>query len=320
METNNRLHVRVALKHELAQGVAGFELVSASGVRLPAFDAGAHIDVHTPAGAIRQYSLHDADAPDGRYRIAVLRDAAGRGGSASMHDGLAQGDSLLIGMPRNHFRLHEGAARSLLFAGGIGITPIIAMARRLHTLGAPFELHYRTRSAQQAAFASALQHGPLAAHSTLYHDDADQSPELERILGGAGGQDHLYVCGPKGFMDAVIAAARAQGWGDEQIHVEYFVAPVPAPVDSGSFEIELASSGQVVAVSSGQTIVEALALCGVDIPTSCKHGICGTCLTGVISGEIEHHDFYLTPQEHERQDLILACCSRARSKRIVLDL
>ncbi|HZZ11594.1 MAG TPA: PDR/VanB family oxidoreductase [Paraburkholderia sp.] len=306
-----------------ADGIVGFELASADGTPLPAFEPGAHVDVHLPDGAIRQYSLYDADAIDGLYRIAVLRDPAGRGGSAWLHDRVAVGDVLVISPPKNRFALDHSAARSLLFAGGIGITPLLSMAARLHALGETFEVHYRTRSRRHTAFADCLIDGPLAPHAHVYHDDdPSHTFDLKRILCDGAREIHLYVCGPQGFMDAVTHAARQRGWLNEQIHFEYFAAPatVAAVVNRGGFELAIASSGQVIHVEPQQSVVDALAGIGVSVPTSCKHGICGTCLVKVLDGEVDHKDFYLTPAEQQRNDLMLACCSRAKSKRLVLDL
>ncbi len=285
------------------------------------FQAGAHIDVHTPSGAIRQYSLCNPNDEGRFYRIAVLREQGGRGGSVSMHDQLHEQSALQISAPRNFFPLNERAHKTFLLAGGIGITPLLAMAERLTSLGAAYELHYCTRSRARAAFADELQRGPFADKVILHHDDdPGLRLNLQSVLHQPVPGAHLYVCGPAGFMDAAIGTAREQGWHGQQIHYEYFAsAPVHAEGDQ-AFEIQLMSSGKVIEVSPSQTAVEALAANGVRVPTSCEQGICGTCMTRVIEGEVDHRDFHLSPKEQALNDRFMPCCSRAKSKRLVLAL
>ncbi|ABE36685.1 2Fe-2S iron-sulfur cluster binding domain protein [Paraburkholderia xenovorans LB400] len=319
---NPLIAVRVARKRIEAADIASLILESADGAPLPPAGPGAHIDVHTPSGCVRQYSLCNLADEHGHYRIAVLRDSASRGGSISMHDDVLEGGKLSISAPKNHFPLREDARHSILIAGGIGITPVIAMASALHARGASFALHYRTRSAARTAFLRELTHGALAPHCALYHDDAPALRKLELmpLLEAAPPDTHVYVCGPKGFMDAVISTARAQHWSEDRIHFEYFAGVATPGANANSFEVVLAKSGQVVQVAPSQTIVEVCSAHGVAIPTSCLHGICGTCITRVLEGEVEHKDFYLTPQERASHTQMLPCCSRAKSHRLVLDL
>lgn len=318
---NTFLTVRVIRKDALAEGIAGFTLASDGCTPLPAFEPGAHIDVRTPCGAVRQYSLCNPGSPDGCYQIAVLRDPAGRGGSVSMHDDVHEGTLLRVSAPKNHFPLREDTAHALLFAGGIGITPLIAMASQLHARGARFALHYQTRSLVRTAFAHPLTHGALAARTTLYHDDIP-APRLEpkALLQQATPATHLYVCGPKGFMDTVICAARAESWDESRIHFEYFAAIATHTASDGGFEVLLARSGRTIRVASTQTVVQACEANGVVIPTSCLHGICGTCATRVLEGEVDHKDFYLTSEKRASHAQMLPCCSRAKTPRLVLDL
>lgn len=314
--------LRVAHKTVEAEGVAGFELVAADDAALPAFEAGAHLDVHLPGGLVRQYSLSNAPGGTQRYTLGVLRETAGRGGSALMHDVLAEGSLVQVSAPKNHFPLYEQASRSVLFAGGIGITPIIAMAERLCALGAPFELHYCTRNLARTAYAARLRSAPFADQVQFHFDDgaADQKIDLPAQLAAPQEGVHLYVCGPKGFMDAVLATARDAGWNEAHLHFEYFAGLDVNAAHDRHFEVMLQSSGRVIRVEAAQTVVQALAAQGIEIATSCEQGVCGTCLTRVLAGEVDHRDLYLMEDEQAKNDQFLPCCSRARSARLVLDL
>jgi vanillate monooxygenase ferredoxin subunit len=316
------LQVRVSRKVAEAQDICSLELTAADGSALPAFSAGAHIDVQLPGGVVRQYSLCNDPAETHRYLIAVLRDAASRGGSAAVHDQVAEGQLLTISTPKNHFALVREATHSLLLAGGIGVTPILCMAERLTVMGASFNMHYCTRSRERTAFVQRIAASSFASRVAMHFDDGDaaQKLELPRLLATPQPGVHLYVCGPRGFMDAVLGTARAQGWPEAQLHYEYFGAELPSGDGDRAFEVKLASSGQVVAVPAGKTVVKALADAGVQVMVSCEQGVCGTCLTRVLDGEPDHRDAYLTPEEQAANDQFLPCCSRAKSARLVLDL
>ncbi|MGA0611694.1 PDR/VanB family oxidoreductase [Caldimonas sp. KR1-144] len=323
MSTTATLRVRVARKALEAEDICSLELVAADGGALPPFTAGAHIDVHLPGGLVRQYSLCNDPRESQRYRIAVLREAASRGGSQAVHDALREGDVLTIGAPRNHFELSGEGERALLLAGGIGITPILCMAERLAATGTPFELHYATRSRARTAFLDRIGSAAFASQVRFHFDDgpAAQRLDLAAVLAQPRAGTHLYVCGPKGFIDAVLATARAAGWREPQLHWEFFAgAEVAARDGDAAFEVELASSGRVIAVPAGLSVVQALAQAGVEVMVSCEQGVCGTCLTRVLQGEVEHRDSYLTPDEQAAHDQFTPCCSRARSARLVLDL
>ena len=316
------LHLRVARKTAEAEGICSFELTDAAGAALPAFTAGAHLDVQVPGGPTRQYSLCNSPAETHRYLIAVLHEAASRGGSAGMHERVREGDLLEVSLPRNHFALAEDATSHVLLAGGIGVTPILAMAERLHALGADFAMHYCTRTRARTAFAERLARAPFAARVQLHLDDGEaaQRLDLAALLQAPVPGRHLYVCGPQGFMDAVLGTARKQGWPEAQLHYEFFsAAPVDTTGDRG-FEVQLARSGRVVPIPAGRSVVHVLADAGVFIATSCEQGVCGTCLTRVIDGLPDHRDQYLTPEEQAAGDQFLPCCSRARTARLVLDL
>lgn len=312
--------VRIASKTDAADGIAVFELVAADGGSLPPFTAGAHVDVHLGEGLVRQYSLCNDPIETHRYLLGVLRDPASRGGSAAMH-ALAPGDTLEISAPKNHFPLHADAEHSVLLAGGIGITPILAMAQSLARAGASFEFHYCTRSAARTAFRERLAGDDLRERTHLYHDDTeDQRADLPRLLAAQRPDTHLYVCGPTGFMGAVLDAARAAGWPEARLHREYFAAPQTPSAPAGAFQVKVQSTGCVIDVAPEETVVQALAAHGVEIPTSCEQGVCGTCLTRVLHGDPDHRDAYLTDEERAANDQFLPCCSRARSAMLVLDL
>ncbi|WP_071336072.1 PDR/VanB family oxidoreductase [Burkholderia contaminans] len=316
------LTVRVARKTVEAEGIAGFEFVEADGRELPAFCAGAHVDVRAPGGLVRQYSLCNRPGERHRYQIGVLRDPASRGGSVAMHDDLKEGDTLQISPPKNNFPLVEDANRSLLFAGGIGVTPILAMAERLHELARDFAVHYATRSPTRTAFADRIRSSRFAAKVQFHHDDgADgQKLNLPPLLKSPQPGTHLYVCGPKGFLEAVRAQATDAGWPEGNVHYEYFAGVEAHSVDHRHFDVVIKSSGAVIRVEAMQTVVQALEANGVFVPVSCEQGVCGTCLTRVLAGEVDHKDLYLTAEEQAAHDQFLPCCSRAKGNRLVLDL
>ena len=315
------LQVKVAARREEADGIVGLELVPVDGASLPAFTAGAHIDVHLPGGLLRQYSLCNAPHEQHHYQIGVLRDANSRGGSVAVHEALKVGDVLTIGVPRNQFALVP-AQHSLLLAGGIGVTPILCMAESLAASGASFEMHYCARSPARQAFRERIAASGFAGRVVHHYDDGDaaQKLDLDALLAQADPSTHLYVCGPAGFISYVVDTARARGWPESQVHFEYFgAAPVQAE-GNGAFDVKLASSGQVYTIPADRTVIQVLCEHGVDVPVSCEQGICGTCLTRVLEGEPDHRDQYLTDEERAANDQFMPCCSRARSPLLVLDL
>lgn len=315
------IQVQVISRRDEALGICSFELGSIDAAELPAFSPGAHVDVHLPGGMIRQYSLCNDPRERHRYVIGVLHDPASRGGSRALHEQIVVGQRLDISAPRNLFELASEASRSLLFAGGIGITPMLCMAEYLAYSGADFTLHYCARSRERAAFIARLREAPFADRVLLHFDEEPTTAlQAAAVLAEPAEGTHLYVCGPGGFMQHVLETARQQGWKESTLHREYFAA---APVDTtrdGSFAIRLASSGQVFQVPANETVVQVLQRHGVEIPVSCEQGICGTCLTGVLEGTPEHRDLYLSEAEQARNDQFTPCCSRAHGALLVLDL
>ena len=317
------MSVRVARKIAETADICTLELVAEGGGPLPAFSAGSHIDVQVPgnAGLTRQYSLCNDSQESHRYLIGVLRDPVSRGGSVAMHE-LQPGQVLHISAPKNHFPLAHDARRSLLLAGGIGVTPILCMAERLANSGAAFEMHYCTRSRERTAFYDRIASAGFAGQVQFHFDDgaAVQKLDIAKLLSAPTPGLHLYVCGPKGFMDAVLASARAQGWPEAQLHYEFFSAEVVKSDSDASFEVKLASSGRTIRVAADQTVTQALSAAGVEVQTSCEQGVCGTCLTRVLEGVPDHKDLYLTPEEQAANDQFMPCCSRAKTPLLVLDL
>jgi vanillate O-demethylase ferredoxin subunit len=319
------LQVRVTRKWTEAQNVCGLELGAVSGT-LPAFRAGAHIDLQLPGAnsvLVRQYSLCNPPGDAGHYRIAVLREPVSRGGSVAVHDTVAEGDTLFISQPHNHFPLADDAPFHLLLAGGIGITPLLAMAEELAQADKPFALHHATRSRERTPFLNQL--GASAYADQVHHHCSGQGAahrlDMAATLRAAPEGSHLYVCGPQAFIDAALASAKTLGWPETRLHREYFAAtPVADSSGDGAFEIEIASTGKVIAVLPRQSALQALNDAGLNVPSSCEQGVCGTCLIGVKSGQPDHRDLYLTDEEHAANDQFLPCCSRARSARLVVDL
>ncbi|KMK17365.1 Vanillate O-demethylase oxidoreductase [Pluralibacter gergoviae] len=316
--------VIVLNRQVVAEGICTFELVSATGQELPPFTAGAHIDVHLSPGVIRQYSLCNSPKELHRYVIGVLNEPASRGGSRYMHEQVKPGQTLKISEPRNLFPLVAASEHSILFAGGIGITPMLAMAYTLADEGRSFELHYCCRTAGRAAFVNTLKTCPFAAQIFLHFDDREEEQKLDiaLVLSQPQPGHHLYVCGPGGFMDFVLSSAATFGWQEDQVHREYFSAPAADVESTGdtAFEVELASSGQVFVIPPEQTVIEVLSEAGIDIPTSCEQGVCGSCLTRVLDGIPDHRDQVMNTKEHAANDRFTPCCSRAKSARLVLDL
>lgn len=318
---STQLTVRIVRKAAEALDIVSLELAPVDGQTLPSFSAGSHIDVEIQPGLIRQYSLCNDPTEAHRYLIGVLRDPASRGGSVAVHDALAEGQTLRISAPRNHFALVP-AKRSMLLAGGIGVTPILCMAERLARTGADFEMHYCARSAERAAFVERIRTSGFADKVHFHYDDgsADQKLDLPAVLDAAGADAHLYVCGPGGFIDFVTKGAAARQWASDRVHFEYFAGQKVDTSADGSFEVKLASSGKCVSVPPTKSVVAALREAGVNIEVSCEQGVCGTCLTRVLEGEPEHRDNYLTDEEKAANNQFLPCCSRARGKLLVLDL
>ncbi|KWF32785.1 Vanillate O-demethylase oxidoreductase [Burkholderia diffusa] len=318
--TSDRLIVQVQRRVDEADGIISLELVDPAGNDLPPFDAGAHIEVDIEPGLTRHYSLCGSPSKRDRYVLGVLRESSSRGGSEAIHNRFHENLHVKISPPRNHFRIDESAEHSVLVAGGIGVTPLLSMAWRLHELGNSFELHYCVRSRTRAAFIETLKQSPFAEHVTLHCDDDENAPRLDMhaLMKDPISNTHVYVCGPGGFINALIDTARDCGWRGENVHHEFFSAAI---CTSGtSFVVHAERSGLTVDVPEDKSIAQALLDAGVDVPLSCEQGVCGTCLTRVLEGVPEHNDLFLTQEERAVNNQMLLCCSRAQSSFLRLDI
>jgi vanillate monooxygenase ferredoxin subunit len=320
---SDTLRLRVARIDAETADIRTYELVPPPRSRLPPFEAGAHLDVRVPGGQLRQYSLCNDPQETHRYVIAVQREARGRGGSLALHDHVHVDDTLLTSLPRNTFPLRP-APFSLLVAGGIGITPLLSMARQLVRTGAPFALHYCTRTPERTAFRALLCEPRFAPHVHLHHDGGDPARGLDvrALLSERPAGAQLYCCGPAPLMGAVRDAAEVGGWPQESVHFESFGGEATNVVvqrpEDGTFEVALRRSHRVLPVPPGASILNVLRANGVQVPSDCEAGSCGTCLTGLLGGEPDHRDCFLEAAQRGRN--ILVCVSRARSQRLELDL
>ncbi len=334
----DRILVRVRSTNYLAENINAYEVVAPDGGSLPSFTAGSHIDLYFRDGRIRQYSLCNSTGEKHRYVFAVQRELNGRGGSRAIFERVHVGRNLVISRPRNSFPLAAQAKHSLFLAGGIGITPIMSMIHELEASGERYSLHYCTRSREKTAFLGEL--GPLAAEGKVdfHHDKGDPTRGLDiaALLRTPSPGMHLYYCGPEGFMSAVAKASAH--WPTGSVHFEHFSAPATeAAQDSArsggddgilsrdvdadvavDFAVRIASTGQTLNVPSSKSIVQVLREHGIDIPTSCESGLCGSCRTSYLEGIPDHRDYVL--DDAERQHDLMICCSRAKSKLLVLDL
>lgn len=312
------LRVQVARKWGAADGIAGFELRPLRG-GLPTFQPGAHIDVHMPNGEIRQYSVVNGPGESDYFTIGVKREPDSKGGSECMHDTVREGDVLAISEPRNNFPLRRDATKTLLVAGGIGITPLLAMAQALHNQDLAFELHYFARDEAQMAFRERLDTLGEALRPHLGLDPQATGETLTSLFSTYRDGMHLYLCGPGPMLEAARRIAAERGWPEHAIHFEYFKNTNEID-DSTTFEVALARSCLTFQVPAGRTILDMIRENGVDMPSSCEQGACGTCLATVIEGEPDHQDVYLNETEKRSGTKIMTCVSRARSARLVLDL
>ncbi|NBF13206.1 PDR/VanB family oxidoreductase [Pseudomonas sp. Fl4BN1] len=313
------LTARVQSLHYEAEGIISVELRPLGDTQFPAFEAGAHIDLHLANGLVRSYSLLNAPSDPGRYQVGILRDRNSRGGSEYVHSQLRVGMTLSISAPRNNFQLDLSAPHSVLVAGGIGITPIYCMFRQLLALGKSAELIYCARTRQEAALVVAIDglEGSVRYH---FNDEQGLPPDLGDYLTDYPGDTHFYCCGPTPMLDAFESTCERLGYAHG--HVERFVALETVASDDAlsHYRVELKKSGRTLEVQAGLSLLEVLLEAGCDIDHSCREGVCGSCETRVLEGEIDHRDGVLTKAERAANRSMMVCVSGCKSQRLVLDL
>lgn len=325
MTTPSTLSVRVRAMTWEAQSIVGLELVPVPPLReLPAFSAGAHIDLHlnTPQGPlVRSYSLLNDPRETHRYCLGINRDANSRGGSSHVHEQLRVGQVLTISAPRNHFPLDESAPHNVFIAGGIGITPMLSMIARSQALGTPWTLYYAARTREHAGFLDRLENpdGTAGAQVVLNFDQAPGGKmlDLHAVVAGLPAGAHVYCCGPIPMLQAYEAATVSLP--AERVHKEYFAAK-DAPASEGGFTVELARSHKTLQVPAGKTLLDCLIEIHAEPPYSCREGICGTCEVRVLEGTPDHRDMVLSDSERAANNRMMVCCSGAKSPKLVLDL
>ncbi len=312
--------VEITSKQQVAEDIFEFEFRSVEGVELPVPSPGSHLDVCVSPELTRQYSLTNGPDETGFYKIAVLREAEGRGGSRQLCDNYQQGDQIRVGAPRNLFPL-EPAEELLFVAGGIGITPIYSMIKQSVKENNSFKFYYLTRQQSRAAYVAELD--KLCGKDMYVHADAeaDQRFDLDAMLASPNAGKHLYVCGPEGLIRAIEEKAAAAGWLAGNIHYELFSRSDSLVHDSDqSFELRISDTDQVITVGADETALEALQRCGLEVPFSCEQGVCGSCLMSVEEGLPDHRDMFLTDAEREANNSFTPCCSRANTPSLTVKL
>ena len=311
------LPLRVTRNDRIADGIHMLEFRDAGGRPLPEFSAGAHIAIRAPNGLLRKYSLCNDPAERDRYLVAIKREVNGRGGSCNLIDNAKAGNELMVSPPINDFGLPRRAQDFLFIAGGIGITPIMAMIREVQRQGKRFRLFYCSRSPETTAFLDELSAPEFKDQVVIHYDQGDpaRSLDLKPVLAERKNREHLYCCGPRPLMEAV--RQMTDHWSSTAVHFEAFSdAETHKPTDK-PFKVRLARSGGVIDVPTTKTILEVLREHGLEVPSSCETGTCGTCRTKLIAGVADHRDLVLA--EHERADTIMICVSRARTDEITID-
>jgi phthalate 4,5-dioxygenase reductase component len=309
--------LRVTRNETIAEGINLLEFRDPQGGALPQFSAGAHIAVRVPNGLLRKYSLCNDPAERDRYLIAVKREVNGRGGSCNLIDAVKSGDELTVTAPVNDFGLPPRAQDFLFIAGGIGVTPMMAMIRQVIAEKKRFRLFYCSRSPETTAFRDELSAPEFRDMVTIHYDQGDtsRSLDLRPILAERKNREHLYCCGPRPLMEAV--RAMTDHWSPTAVHFEAFSEAETHKADDKPFKVRLTRSGAVLDVPTDRTILEVLREHGLDVPSSCETGTCGTCRTKLLAGVADHRDLVLA--EHERKDTIMICVSRARGNEITID-
>lgn len=301
-----------------ARNVVSVELRALDGEDLLPFQAGAHIDLHLSNGMVRSYSVFNSPSETHRYLVGVLNDRGSRGGSRFVHTQLRVGSTLNISAPRNNFELDETASKSVLVAGGIGVTPIFCMYNRLRDIGKPVELIYCARNRKEAAFEAELAASDGKVR-LLFDEDTGGAPRLRELLGSQDPETHFYCCGPAPMLDAFETSCKELGY--RNVHVERFGRADAAATSQGSgYEVQLERSGRTLAVPAGSSLLDVLLDAGFQPDYSCREGVCGACETTVLAGVPDHRDALLTEQERETGRTMMICVSGCKGDRLVLDM
>ena len=312
------IEARVVRVDRMTPDITKYEFARPDGSALPGWTAGAHLDVVVAPEFLRQYSMSGDPADRSRYQIGVLREDEGRGGSKLMHRIFTEGRRVFISKPINHFELVEDAARTFLMGGGIGITPMIAFAHRLHALGRDFELHYSCSSRRAAGYLDDLAAAPWAGRVQYHFSDEGTRADLDAVLAGWQEGWHVYTCGPDRYMNGVIEAAERQGFPEGARHLEYFSVPEQPEYENHPFTLRLVQSGRELLVPADKSASDVLIENGIHVDVKCADGICGVCKCGLVSGEVEHRDFVLS--KAQRENAIILCQSRAAKPGGVIEI
>ena len=316
-----KLQLRITRRTRETDDIVALELRHSADKPLPAFSPGAHIEINVAPGVTRQYSLCNAPADRHRYVVGILNDPASRGGSKAIFENFREGMLVETSLPRNHFPL-RGGKKSILLAGGIGITPLLCMAEALHSEGADFALHYCVRSRLKAAFRERIASSPFRSCVQFHCDDEDESQKLkpDSVFAGATPHTEIYVCGPGGFIDWICSEADRAGIHKDRVHFEYFNAKEVDTSQDHAFDVQVSNTGIVLHVPADKSVAEVLIEAGVDLYTSCAEGTCGTCMTRILEGVPEHRDVFLTEEEKVSGKVFTPCCSRSKTPLLILDL
>ncbi|NNF21341.1 MAG: 2Fe-2S iron-sulfur cluster binding domain-containing protein [Saprospiraceae bacterium] len=315
------LKVRIASINKVASNVKSFSFISATNEVLPEFTAGSHIDVYLPSGLKRSYSIINPPFEKDNYQIAVKLELNGKGGSREMHEQISEGDIIEISHPKNNFVLYENAKKYILISGGIGITPLISMAQKLTELDKYFEFHICSKNKEDIPFQYELSNWTFAPNIEIHLDKHGKSSmDIDKVLSDPEGNTLIYVCGPAGFNRWIRQTAKEKGWSREQIKEELFSNETEGIRGSKEFELVLHKSKKSITVKKDETIIDALHLNNIKVDYTCLQGTCGTCLTKVIDGKIDHRDAVLSEEEKNTNKIMCLCVSRAKDNKLVIDL
>ena len=320
--THASLSVKVMSVEQVAKNIKSFTFVPANyETVLPPFTAGSHINISLPSGKVRSYSCVNPPYENNKYQIAVKLETNGRGGSKEMHEQISEGALLTISSPKNNFVLYENVRKYLLISGGIGITPLLSMAHRLTEIDKHFELHICAKTKEEVPFTYELQNWTFAPNVEIHLDKKGKSSmDIHKVLAAPDKDTLIYVCGPPGFNKWVKQTAHSLGWGKDQVKQEVFTMDTTRLLPPKEFQLVLNKSNKSITVKKDETIIDALQQNNIKVPYSCLQGTCGTCITKVVEGKIDHRDAVLSEEEKQENNKMCLCVSRAKGNKVVIDL